>query len=279
MGHPPERALRGDSSLRPTPDISDDAMRNRESWTQANAEYTDAKAQLRRGRRRRSRGASSGFPRRRLAPSVTCKGLDVVELGCGTAYVSAWLAQRGARPVGVDVTPAQLATARRCQVEFGIEFPLDRGERGERPAPLRRASTSSSPSTAPASGATRTEQDDESGVTQRANIPFFQEMLSRYKNVLKQLQISHSGNNSPLMNLITNSVKSNLDLPGIVATDSATGANIYGSTIKYRWTSVESDNNYDFGLEFEDSKYLEVYMMFKAFDEYALRRRALRSCP
>ena len=51
-------------------------------------------------------------------------GLDVVELGCGTAYVSAWLARRGARPVGVDVTPAQLATARRCQAEFGIEFPL-----------------------------------------------------------------------------------------------------------------------------------------------------------
>src|SRR5262249_20126390 len=27
-------------------------------------------------------------------------GKDVVELGCGTAYVSAWLARRGARPVG-----------------------------------------------------------------------------------------------------------------------------------------------------------------------------------
>ena len=51
-------------------------------------------------------------------------GLDVVELGCGTAYVSAWLAKRGARPVGVDPTPAQLATARRMMVETGIEFPL-----------------------------------------------------------------------------------------------------------------------------------------------------------
>ena len=52
------------------------------------------------------------------------KGLDVVELGCGSAYVSAWLARRGARPVGIDVTPAQLPTARRCQKEFEIEFPL-----------------------------------------------------------------------------------------------------------------------------------------------------------
>src|SRR5207249_9183774 len=38
--------------------------------------------------------------------------------------ISAWLARRGARPVGVDPTPAQLATARRCQAEFKLVFPL-----------------------------------------------------------------------------------------------------------------------------------------------------------
>ena len=38
-------------------------------------------------------------------------GSDVVELGCGTGYVSAWLARRGARPVAVDPTPGQLAIA------------------------------------------------------------------------------------------------------------------------------------------------------------------------
>jgi len=40
-------------------------------------------------------------------------GVDAIELGCGTAYVSAWLARRGARPVGIDISPAQLATARQ----------------------------------------------------------------------------------------------------------------------------------------------------------------------
>src|SRR6476619_8025783 len=50
--------------------------------------------------------------------------MDTIELGCGKAYVSAWLAKRGARPKGVDVTPAQLETARRCQEETGIVFPL-----------------------------------------------------------------------------------------------------------------------------------------------------------
>jgi SAM-dependent methyltransferase len=58
----------------------------------------------------------------RVLPDVN--GLDVVELGCGTAYWSAWLARRGARPVGVDLTEAQLATARELQAEHGLDFPL-----------------------------------------------------------------------------------------------------------------------------------------------------------
>lgn len=49
---------------------------------------------------------------------------DLVELGCGTAYFSAWFARLGARPVGVDITPAQLQNARRFQNEFDLEFPL-----------------------------------------------------------------------------------------------------------------------------------------------------------
>jgi SAM-dependent methyltransferase len=57
-------------------------------------------------------------------------GLDVVELGCGTAYVSAWLARAGARPVGVDITPAQLESARRCMRETGLEFPLVEADGG-----------------------------------------------------------------------------------------------------------------------------------------------------
>ena len=51
-------------------------------------------------------------------------GMDAVELGCGTAYVCASLARVGARPVGVDVSREQLATAAAMQREFGIVFPL-----------------------------------------------------------------------------------------------------------------------------------------------------------
>src|SRR5680860_824400 len=49
-------------------------------------------------------------------------GMDAIELGCGTAYVSAWLAKRGAKPVGIDNSPKQLETARRMQEQFGIDF-------------------------------------------------------------------------------------------------------------------------------------------------------------
>jgi len=57
-----------------------------------------------------------------LLPELT--GRDTLELGCGTGYVSAWLARRGAHPVGLDPTWEQLANARRFQKEFGLSFPL-----------------------------------------------------------------------------------------------------------------------------------------------------------
>lgn len=62
-------------------------------------------------------------------------GKDTIELGCGTAYVSAWLAKRGANPVGIDNSPKQLETARRLQQEHGIDFPLHLGNAEEVPYP------------------------------------------------------------------------------------------------------------------------------------------------
>ena len=66
-----------------------------------------------------------------LPPDLS--GMDTVELGCGTGYVSAWLARRGARPVGIDNSPAQLETARRFQAEFGLTFPLHLGDAEQTP--------------------------------------------------------------------------------------------------------------------------------------------------
>lgn len=104
-------------------EISDDAKINRADWTKANAEHTDASASANWAAEEMTWGVF-GVPESSLGHIGDVDGLDVVELGCGTAYLSAWLARRGARPVGVDVTPAQLATARRCQEETGLVFPL-----------------------------------------------------------------------------------------------------------------------------------------------------------
>jgi len=62
-------------------------------------------------------------------------GKDAIELGCGTAYVSSWLARRGARVVAVDNSSAQLATARRLQLEHRLDFPLIYGNAEKVPYP------------------------------------------------------------------------------------------------------------------------------------------------
>jgi SAM-dependent methyltransferase len=104
--------------------LSDYLARTRDIWTKANAEYTDARA---RGDWQQEEITWGMVHARetdvRVLPDFA--GKDVVELGCGTGYFGAWLKQRGAaRVVGIDLTPAQLETARRLNEEFalGIEY-------------------------------------------------------------------------------------------------------------------------------------------------------------
>jgi SAM-dependent methyltransferase len=103
---------------------SDYVAVNREAWTKANAEYTDRRARESWAQDEITWGMARARERDlRLLPDLA--GKDVVELGCGTAYFGAWLKRAGARRVvGVDITPAQLATARRVneEVGLGLEF-------------------------------------------------------------------------------------------------------------------------------------------------------------
>lgn len=55
------------------------------------------------------------------------RGMSALELGCGTAYVSAWMQRRGAWVTGLDPTPEQLATAQLLQSEHGESFALVEG--------------------------------------------------------------------------------------------------------------------------------------------------------
>jgi len=54
-------------------------------------------------------------------------GMAAIELGCGTGYVSAWMARRGATPTGIDNSAEQLATARRLMQEHELPFELIHG--------------------------------------------------------------------------------------------------------------------------------------------------------
>src|SRR5437867_13043706 len=64
------------------------------------------------------------IPEAELCALPDVAGKDVLELGCGTAYWSAWLARRGARVVGLDNSAKQLESAALFQREFSLAFPL-----------------------------------------------------------------------------------------------------------------------------------------------------------
>jgi len=107
----------GKASPRELPDY---AVRNRAAWTTANARYTAENARDRWAQNHIHWGVWH-VPEDEIQVLPDVHGLDVIELGCGTAYFGAWLKKRGARRVvGVDITPAQLATAREMDAEFGL---------------------------------------------------------------------------------------------------------------------------------------------------------------
>ena len=102
--------------------VDDSIGRNRAHWEGTAHGWVEA------GRRSWARDEPTwgiwSIPESRLRLLDDVAGAHAVEVGCGTAYVSAWLARRGARPVGVDPTRAQLRTAQALQREFDVRFPL-----------------------------------------------------------------------------------------------------------------------------------------------------------
>jgi SAM-dependent methyltransferase len=115
-------------------ELPEHAVRNRELWTRSNAEYTDPNATASWAQEEITWGMFK-VPESQVGVLDDVAGLDVLDLGCGIAYFSAWLARRGARVVGVDITPAQLATARRMQAESGLEFDLVEASAEDVPLP------------------------------------------------------------------------------------------------------------------------------------------------
>src|SRR6476620_481379 len=115
-------------------DLPEHVRRNREVWDRYAARYVEP------GRRSWASDAPSwgifGVPESELGVLPRrLDGLDAIELGCGTAYLSAWLARRGAKPVGIDNSPRQLESARQFQREFDLDFPVILGNAETVPLP------------------------------------------------------------------------------------------------------------------------------------------------
>jgi SAM-dependent methyltransferase len=115
--------------------LPDYAVQNRAVWTSANAKYTAEQARSSWAQDRVTWGVWK-VPEGDVQVLPDVRGLDVIELGCGTAYFGAWFKKLGARRVvGVDVTPAQLATARDMDREFGLGLELIEANAEEVPLP------------------------------------------------------------------------------------------------------------------------------------------------
>ena len=104
------------------PPLREHEARNRTYWNAGSDAYQAAH-----GGQLAEHGAAWGvwqIPEDELQILGDVAGRDLVELGCGAAQWSIALARRGARPVGVDLSHAQLAHARTLMAEAGVDFPL-----------------------------------------------------------------------------------------------------------------------------------------------------------
>lgn len=124
------------------------------------------------------------------------------------------------------------------------------------------------------------------------NVPFFNEAFNRYKLSYYSLQQYYGGKSSILssdglpidlsskyISLLSNMVTSSFDLSDITASEVTNNQNLYQINTSYREGSLSSDLQYDFSLEFKDTKYLDVYMLFKIYDEYFRYKYMLEIMP
>jgi SAM-dependent methyltransferase len=99
---------------------------NVDAWQEKAAQYVDAAEQA--WASHEPYWGIWKFPERRacLLPADMSE-LAAIELGCGTAYVSAWMCRRGANVVAIDPTAGQLETARRLRRLHQLNFEIELG--------------------------------------------------------------------------------------------------------------------------------------------------------
>lgn len=74
----------------------------------------------------------------------------------------------------------------------------------------------------------------------------------------------------PFIRILSNRKSSNMDVPDIQVEELETATNMFGNRILYPKSSQGNDEDLDFNIEFEDTRFLEVFHLFKAWDYYRI---------
>src|SRR5665811_599792 len=114
--------------------LSEHERRNQASWDATSDEYQAMHG----GQLAASGGLAWGtsqIPESELRVLGDVAGKEILEFGCGAAQWSIALAQRGARPTGLDLSERQLEHARRLMAEAKVDFPLVHGSAESVPLP------------------------------------------------------------------------------------------------------------------------------------------------
>jgi len=104
--------------------------------------------------------------------------------------------------------------------------------------------------------------------SQFKEIPYYRDLFERgYIEILQDLS-GEVEDGCPFIRMLSNRISSNIDIPGSSVDVMETAQNFWGTKIIYPKTSMSSDENMEFTCEFEETKYLEIYHFFKAWDLY-----------
>jgi len=116
--------------------------------------------------------------------------------------------------------------------------------------------------------------DNGSLAAQVLEIPYFKMLwdspgyrTSVFANLCRSLT-KQPNSSSPFINILSNRKTSNLDIPDITVDAVETSINDHGTRIFYPNSSIHSDEDVDFSIEFEDTNHLDIYHLFKAYDVY-----------
>ena len=99
-----------------------------------------------------------------------------------------------------------------------------------------------------------------------SGISFWETIMKYRKEIIENLE--ECCKDDPFNHLLQNMVISNLDIPSLDSDTIETATNIYGTNYSYRGSSEPSDHNPEFSLEFRDTKYLDIYLYFLAYEQY-----------